>query len=960
MEAAFGSGVNDQGDSAAFAGTAGVLGVTDVLAQPWVRVAQGFYQADPSQATSSAPVWSIDGAGRAYVSTAVAGVRNMAIIDGASRGSVTLTVAVAQTAQGLVFRFKDPYNFWCLEDATTTVNIMKVKNGVATNMGNTGAATWTGTGTMGVTLKRDGSFDVLIGGVVKKTITDDFNAEQFRTGMLQPSAGAGRMDQIDIMQVWSDLTPYIHEKGGTISRGKNRVLDRTEASVADITLRNDKRQFDPLYTAGPFYGLLEGGTPIRISTEHPWLPGLVPNYDFSAGVTPWTATAGALSTAAAAWSVLSTAMVFTSNGGATPAVMLPNFTLPVVAGVTYAATIRMKGSAAQSWRIHIQWFDAGGASLGQTDGAVTAVTTTGNPTKLSVSGTAPVGAITARIFVDCTGTPANGNTWQIWAPVFDRSAGGVMALPRYYGYVERWEEMPFGIQESTTICHIADIFKQWALLDLPASPHEAVVRKGSPLGWWRFNDPDISTISDSSGNNHPLNWSFSSGIGYQKDGPDTHNFDENNKAVLTLNTSAGPKMEWAQIPAGILPTSGVPFGVSVWVNVVMGDPGSGVTIDFFDQGYYGSSYTLLSFQWIPGGTDAVSFKVGSGGGGYVTTISGKPSRFADGTWHHLVGGYDGTYGYLWVDTVRYASGTAATGPFNDVPLNLMTIVGQYGVEIQWSEFIIYPFCPTQGSVNEEYNALVNGWKGDTADTRMHRILDIANVPRSMRNIDPEPDALQGTSLGSSVLEYLGSVGSSVYSFDYVQSDGKFRHRSRGSRQTANSSLATLGPGGVEYRDVHPDNTDERLINWVRLGRKDGSIIEFIDPASRAQYGPRKYERTDLLLDNDEVVVDLGNYLLQTYKDTLYYWDELTLDAVQDDAVWAQILGRALDDRVTVTRRYPVGPNSSVDLIINQIADTFGRNSWQTKYSLSPAEVRNWLILDSAIYGTVDANNALAY
>jgi len=53
----------------------------------------------------------------------------------------------------------------------------------------------------------------------------------------------------------------------SVSRGKNRDLDRYSAGIASIILNNEDRKFDPLYTAGPLYNQLVPRREIRISKD---------------------------------------------------------------------------------------------------------------------------------------------------------------------------------------------------------------------------------------------------------------------------------------------------------------------------------------------------------------------------------------------------------------------------------------------------------------------------------------------------------------------------------------------------------------------------------------------------------------------------------------------------------------------------------------------------------------------
>lgn len=53
----------------------------------------------------------------------------------------------------------------------------------------------------------------------------------------------------------------------SITRGKNRQLDRYGAGNASITLNNEDRRYDPLYADGPFFGQIIPRRAVRISVD---------------------------------------------------------------------------------------------------------------------------------------------------------------------------------------------------------------------------------------------------------------------------------------------------------------------------------------------------------------------------------------------------------------------------------------------------------------------------------------------------------------------------------------------------------------------------------------------------------------------------------------------------------------------------------------------------------------------
>lgn len=65
---------------------------------------------------------------------------------------------------------------------------------------------------------------------------------------------------------WTDVSDY--GEVINLSRGRTSELDLFSASTLTVTLNNDDRRFDPLNTAGPYYGQLKPNVPVRIRALH--------------------------------------------------------------------------------------------------------------------------------------------------------------------------------------------------------------------------------------------------------------------------------------------------------------------------------------------------------------------------------------------------------------------------------------------------------------------------------------------------------------------------------------------------------------------------------------------------------------------------------------------------------------------------------------------------------------------
>ncbi len=62
---------------------------------------------------------------------------------------------------------------------------------------------------------------------------------------------------------WIDISSYV--SGLSITRGRNRDLDRFSAGKLSVTLNNETRAFDPLYSSSPFVGNIIPRRSVRVS-----------------------------------------------------------------------------------------------------------------------------------------------------------------------------------------------------------------------------------------------------------------------------------------------------------------------------------------------------------------------------------------------------------------------------------------------------------------------------------------------------------------------------------------------------------------------------------------------------------------------------------------------------------------------------------------------------------------------
>jgi hypothetical protein len=81
-------------------------------------------------------------------------------------------------------------------------------------------------------------------------------------------------------ELFYDITQRL--TGVSVKRGKSQALDRIDAGIADITLNNNDREFDPLYPDSLYFGFLVPRKKVRISAnDKPVFFGFIEDLDLN-------------------------------------------------------------------------------------------------------------------------------------------------------------------------------------------------------------------------------------------------------------------------------------------------------------------------------------------------------------------------------------------------------------------------------------------------------------------------------------------------------------------------------------------------------------------------------------------------------------------------------------------------------------------------------------------------------
>jgi len=280
------------------------------------------------------------------------------------------------------------------------------------------------------------------------------------------------------------------------------------------------------------------------------------------------------------------------------------------------------------------------------------------------------------------------------------------------------------------------------------------------------------------------------------------------------------------------------------------------------------------------------------------------------------------------------------------------------------------------SAADDFVLLANAFIGDaftpTAElsgARVARILDLpaVNYSATRRTISTGVATLGAYEISSSsnVLSYLQDCATAEQNYCFMSADGYFIFSDRvaAAFNTAAVSFSDVSGGGVQYTTLSVVYGQELLYNRVQCTTVAvGATVQISDGVtSQTQYGISTLALDTLLLSDDAAAATLAVSLLARYKDPVYRFDQMDvaingLSALNRNAV----VGLDLSDTIGITRTFSTGSPSSVTQLYNidGISHTYTLNSHAMSFQLAVADTVYALILDDAVFGVLDADNAL--
>lgn len=258
---------------------------------------------------------------------------------------------------------------------------------------------------------------------------------------------------------------------------------------------------------------------------------------------------------------------------------------------------------------------------------------------------------------------------------------------------------------------------------------------------------------------------------------------------------------------------------------------------------------------------------------------------------------------------------------------------------------------------------------ETSGERIETVLDLPEVDYptgAARNIDPGTvdlghDAAFTVPDGTNVLAYLTQINQTAeFGRLFVSRDGVLTFTPR-TGTTLSGPVADFHDDGtgIPYDGLGITFEADAVTNRVLIENLDDTVATAEDLASQAAFFIQTNSITNSLLDNSELAA-AAIYLLDPYPEARYNSVETVFGALtnaQRDTV--AIID--INDTISIEKQFVTGNTTmtlSQELSIEGIEHTITLDGHRVALFTSPTTIVFELILDDALYGTLDALNVL--
>jgi hypothetical protein len=163
---------------------------------------------------------------------------------------------------------------------------------------------------------------------------------------------------------------------------------------------------------------------------------------------------------------------------------------------------------------------------------------------------------------------------------------------------------------------------------------------------------------------------------------------------------------------------------------------------------------------------------------------------------------------------------------------------------------------------------------------------------------------------------------------------------------------------LPYSEVGVEYDDSTLANAIRVTRAGGAEQVAQSPLSQSEYFTATWvPSTQPIMQTDTNAYDYARFILGQMSEPELRFSTLAIQGQRDETnLFPQALGRQIGDRIRIIRRPPGGGSATTrEGFIRGIEHSFDGEDWVTRFTLQSATRYQFLVLDHATLGQLDAN-----
>jgi hypothetical protein len=234
-------------------------------------------------------------------------------------------------------------------------------------------------------------------------------------------------------------------------------------------------------------------------------------------------------------------------------------------------------------------------------------------------------------------------------------------------------------------------------------------------------------------------------------------------------------------------------------------------------------------------------------------------------------------------------------------------------------------------VAASFLAVASGYAGELASDRIDRLCDEEGVLVTIAPGDSEP---LGRQRPGKFLELLREASKADVGVLYERlGSTAFLPRSR--RINGDVRMVLDWAAGDLAEAPLPTDDDQRLRNRWRVSRTGGSEATAENAASIAKHGLTS-DAAELNIQTDARLPRFAEWFTHLTTQDALRWPSIEIDLIANPALIPQFLTCRIGSRIQVINPKAQIPGITIDLIIEGVKQTIGRNRWDVTLACSPA------------------------